>query len=380
MCNPRERQRETRALKLKRSKTLSMKSTLITTTVAAAILSTTQLVGHEYESARPDSHAPIQVMSDHTHQKGEWMVSLRAMRMDMDGMRSGEDNQSSQDVFAANYTVTPTRMTMDMTMLGVMYAPSDSVTFMAMIPQIETKMDHEIFGMAAPLIALNDGSTTFQTRSSGLGDLKLAALTPIRKTENSRAHVTLGFSLPTGSIGEKGIIPGPGGRIARQMPAPMQLGSGTVDFTPGITISTQMETWSYGAQANGRIRLGKNHHNYRLGHTLQATSWVATKVSSNVSLSGRLAYQYTEGLSGTQSDLSFTPPFAQTRRTVTTAFSENYGGQRVDAAIGLNYYVNSGDLSGNRIALEYSIPIHEDLKGYQLSVDSVATLGWQFAW
>ena len=36
---------------------------------------------------RPDEHAPISVMNDHTHSKDSWMVSYRYMYMDMDGMR-----------------------------------------------------------------------------------------------------------------------------------------------------------------------------------------------------------------------------------------------------------------------------------------------------
>ena len=36
---------------------------------------------------RADSHAPIGVMGDHMHAKGEWMVSYRFMRMAMSGSR-----------------------------------------------------------------------------------------------------------------------------------------------------------------------------------------------------------------------------------------------------------------------------------------------------
>ena len=100
------------------------------------------------------------------------MLSFRQMRMKMEGMRSSETSRASQDVFNANYTVTPTRMTMEMTMLGVMYAPSDKMTLFAMLPYLDSSMDHEIFEMAAPLISLNDGSSTFTTGSSGWGDPK----------------------------------------------------------------------------------------------------------------------------------------------------------------------------------------------------------------
>lgn len=350
------------------------------TLVAASLLLLSSSQAHEYESARPDSHAPIMVMADHTHKSGEWMFSFRQMRMKMEGMRSSQTSRASQDVFNANYTVTPTRMSMDMTMLGVMYAPSDKMTLFAMLPYLESSMDHEIFGMAAPLISLNDGSSTFTTESRGWGDLKLGALLPIYKSDSHKAHFGLGFSLPSGSIAETDLVPGPGGRVQRQLPAPMQLGSGSIEFNPSITYISQKESWSYGAQAKADIRLNTNHHDYRLGSSLEVSSWIASKLTDQLSISGRLAYQYSEKMRETQSDLSFNPPFAPSRRTVTTAFSENYGGQRVDAAIGLNYFFNEGSAAGNRIALEVMSPIFQDLNGLQLKTKLTTTLGWQYSW
>ena len=352
------------------------------TTLSLAFLATARvpITAHEYDSGRPDGHAPIMVMGDHTHSANDWMVSVRHMRMDMEGMRSSETNLSSQEAFAANYTVTPTNMTMDMTMVGIMSAPSNRVTLMAMIPYIDTEMDHEIFPMAAPLIALNGGSTQFTTRSSGWGDLKIAGLFPFFQSDEGRAHFGLGISLPTGSIGEKDLIPGPGGRLSRQMPAPMQLGSGTVDLLPSITYVRQQESWSIGWQARAIARIDDNHHGYRLGNQIDVSSWVSTKLSNQLSLSGRLRYNRAGELQGTQSDIAFNPPFAPSRRTVTTAFSENYGGQRIDAAIGLNFIANESPLTDNRFAIEYSVPIFEDLNGFQLSTKSIVTVGWQFAW
>ena len=116
-------------------------------------------------------------MGDHVHRQGEWMFSLRHMFMDMDGMYSGSSAISPSAVHAANYVVSPTRMTMDMQMLGAMFAPNDDLTLMLMLPHIDNEMDHVIQG-GTPLVGLNGGSTTFTTRSEGIGDLKLTALLP----------------------------------------------------------------------------------------------------------------------------------------------------------------------------------------------------------
>ena len=50
--------------------------------VATAMASVGQVQAH-YDGGRADSHAPISVMGDHTHGKGEWMLSYRYMGMGM---------------------------------------------------------------------------------------------------------------------------------------------------------------------------------------------------------------------------------------------------------------------------------------------------------
>ena len=80
-----------------------------------------------WDASRPDSHAPISVMGEHTHEAGEWMLSYRFMRMEMDGNRSGTDSLPTEDVLA-QFPVSPLNMTMDMHMFGAMFAPSDKLT------------------------------------------------------------------------------------------------------------------------------------------------------------------------------------------------------------------------------------------------------------
>lgn len=151
-----------------------MKNTTIFVAVSTCSLICAE--AHDWTAARPDGHGPIGVMGDHVHGKGEWMASYRYMFMDMDGMMNGTSSVSSADVFAANYTVTPEKMTMQMHMLGMMYAVNDDITLMGMLPYSVNEMDHRIFPGAVPLIALNDGSDTFTTKTSGVGDVKLGAM------------------------------------------------------------------------------------------------------------------------------------------------------------------------------------------------------------
>ena len=97
----------------------------------------------------PMGHAPIGVMADHAHRKGEWMLSARYMNMQMHRLADGTSRLSSQEVTsptgAYDYLVAPTRMTTQMLMVGAMYAPIDQLTLMVMLPyQLEAH-----YGMVA---------------------------------------------------------------------------------------------------------------------------------------------------------------------------------------------------------------------------------------
>lgn len=316
-------------------------------------------------------------MGTHIHEKDEWMIAYSYMFMDMNGMRQGTSSVSPTEVFNANFTVTPTRMTMDMHMLGLMYAPSDAVTLMAMIPYISLEMDHRIFPGAVPLIALNGGSPTFTTRSSALGDLKLSSLIRLMDDGPHHLHGGIGVSLPTASVGERDIVPGPGGQILRQLPAAMQPGSGSIDLLPSLTYTYQSDDWGAGVQLHGIYRTQTNHHDFRLGDQFGVDTWLNYLATESLTLTTGLSYLWEDELSGTQSDVSQNPPFAPTRQTVPTAFGANYGGQRIEALFGLNVIIPSGPLEGHRIGVDVRVPLWEDVNGYRLGVDYTATIGWQ---
>jgi hypothetical protein len=315
-------------------------------------------------------------MGDHTHAKGGWMLAYRYMHMEMDGMRHGNDRVSSSDVFAEGYTVTPESMSMDMHMFGFMYAPSEKLTLMMMTNYTETEMDHKIFSqMAANMI--NNGNREFTTRTSGIGDVKVGGLYRFYLEENRKAHAGLSLSLPTGSIDKKDKTPAMGGGANQQLPAPMQLGSGTYDLLPSLTYVQQFDSWSYGAQANAIIRLeSENDNDYRLGDVFGATTWAGYNLNEWISLSTGLNYTYTSKLQGNQEDVGTMGPNG---KSVTTAYESNYGGERIDAIFGINLYMPSGALKGQRIAADIRLPVWQDLNGYQLETDLMLTLGWQMA-
>ena len=79
------------------------------------------------------------------------MLSYRYMHMDMAGSRDGTDGLSVAEIVSPtghNFRVTPTAMPMRMHMIGAMYAPTDELTLMAMLPVVDTYMDRPSLGGA----------------------------------------------------------------------------------------------------------------------------------------------------------------------------------------------------------------------------------------
>ncbi len=59
--------------------------------------------------------------------------------------------------------------------------------------------------------------------------------------------------------------------------------------------------------------------------------------------------------------------------------TNNHGGTRVEAGIGLSVVVPDGPLQGHRLAIEALTPIYQDLNGPQLKRGWTMTVGWQKA-
>ncbi|MEO1204574.1 MAG: transporter, partial [Pseudomonadota bacterium] len=183
---------------------------------------------------RADSHAPIGVMADHYHKKGEWMLSYRNMFMTMEGNLAGSSSISSDEIvttvpnrFFGNpgqpptLRIVPEEMTMQMHMLGMMYAPSDSVTLMVMLNYLSNEMDHTTYqgGMGTTVLG------EFRTETSGFADSSVSALVRLLERDNVRLHAILGVSVPLGDVDETDDILTPMGmRPTVRVPYPMQLG------------------------------------------------------------------------------------------------------------------------------------------------------------
>jgi hypothetical protein len=308
-------------------------------------------------SARPDGHAPIGVMGDHLHPAGGMMLSYRFTRVRMSGNRDGTRHLSKGDVFDEGFMVSPTDMDVNIHRFGAMFAPTDWLTLMGMLPFIEKEMDH---------VTAMGGA--FETQSDDVGDLRIFGLWRLWDDPVHRVHLHTGVGFPTGSIGERDTTMGPD-RVL--LPYAMQIGSGSYELLPGLTYTGEGDVLSFGAQAMGTLRLGENDHHYRLGDRVDLTAWLAHPFTSWLSSSLRLAWSYEGNIRG--ADPALNPAM------VPTADPDRRAGHRLDVLPGLNFVLPLGPLGQHRLAIEAGFPVYQWLDGPQLETDWHVTVGWQTA-
>lgn len=329
----------------------------------------------------PLDHAPIGVMGDHIHSAGEWMISYRFMSMAMEDNLRGSDSISPEEIIQTpnrffgspmqppNLRVVPLEMRTDMHMLGAMYAPSDDLTLMVMANYLDKDMDLVTYDMMGREVG------TFSTGASGLGDTRVAALWRLYEDGGvdgvEQVHLNLGLSLPTGSIDEEGRVLAPTGMtMTMRLPYAMQLGSGSVEFMPGITYTGQTERAGWGAQLRTSAPLDDNNEGYQFGSRTELTGWTAYRVLPWLSGSLRLTYEHREDIEGIDDEI---------RAPVQTADPDNYGGDWVNLGLGLNLVGRHGAVAGHRLALEYELPLLQDVNGIQMEMRGMLTLGYQYA-
>ncbi len=312
----------------------------------------------KWSAGRPDGHAPIPVMGDHMHGKGEWMFSYRYMYMNMEDLKQGSDDASFEDALAQTM-VTPTEMTMNMHMLGSMYAPSDNLTLMVMFNYLSMEMDH-----------ITRMGGTFTTEASGFGDIQLSGLFRFFNKKRQTMHGQVGLSIPTGSITESDVTPASAPNEV-ELPYPMQLGSGTFDANLAVTYLGQTDRISWGGQLRAILRFGENDREFRYGNRQSLNGWFAVKATDWLSFSSRLEALVVGEIDGEDPNLN---PLM-----VITADTANSGGNFLNGGLGFNVYVPKGALKNLRVGFEFASPLYQDVNGIQLKTQETFTLGTQYS-
>lgn len=303
---------------------------------------------------RPDAYAPIGVMGDHLHHTNGFMVSVRYMTMNMEGNLNGSSEATNMEI----YQDAPQSMKMDMIMVGLMYAPSDKLTVMLMQNFIQNDMD------LSNMMGMN-----FSTKSSGVGDMKVALLYGLINKEKTSFHVNGSINLPVGDIESRDDTPM---MENMKLPYPMQLGSGTTDLTIGGTYKGATDKLSWGVQQLNTIRSGENSEGYRFGNQYELNVWSGYSFTNWMSFSIRMQGLNLKGIHGSDEELNpMMAPLANTR---------NSGYSKIKSFVGTNFsFGEKAFFRDFKLGIEYGLPIYQNVDGTQMDEQRTINLGLRYS-
>ncbi len=338
--------------------------------------------GHDMSEHSTHDTATSSMHIHHEHGADGFMFEYKFMRMNMKGLLDGTDSINSNSISAArtgsmtpapgfDYRMSPTKMTMDMHMLMVMYGIDDKISIMGMLHYLDNEMDMIMHMQMSNGMPMGDMFGSMNT--SGIGDSRIDVMYQV----NDELVTSLGWNIPTGSINEKvtmrmsGTNLNTGGAMSTtngpiQAPYSMQLGSGTYDLVPAVTYNKSLGTWNVGGQATYIFRIGENNNNYTLGDQLEVTAWGTYSVNPGFTLSSRINILDWGKIDG--QDPNINPMMSP------TADPDASGGSRIDVLFGMSGHINRHHM----LSAEIGFPVYQDLNGPQLETDVLYGIGYQY--
>ncbi|MCB1520392.1 MAG: transporter [Hyphomicrobiaceae bacterium] len=318
---------------------------------------------------------PAGVMGAHLMRKGKVMMMYTPMFMHMGGSRIGtrdvtpetivttvpnrfDQNPMMPGVQPPTLRIAPETMSMEMHMFSLMYGITDTINVMIMSSYVEKEMRMVTFAGMAGTNRL--GTSTGNTE--GMGDTTVSLAFKVFEGHGNRLNASLGVSIPTGSTDEVGRMLSPMGMMMQMRSAyGMQLGTGTYDLVPSVTWTGHTGRLGWGAQYKGRIALeDESDEGYRWGNLHEVTAWLSYGLTSGLNGTARIAASTQGTIHG--ADPRIGGPFQGT-------YPEFYGGERIEAFLGLDGHIPLGHGTMARIAIEAGVPIYQNLNGPQLERD-----------
>lgn len=323
-----------------------------------------------------ESKAPVGIMVDHLHPKGEIMLEYRYMNMTMNSIKKGTQTLAYEDMLV-NYAMSAKSMTMQMHMVMAMYGLTNHITLMGMLNYNQNSMSMQMpmtmqmtnGKMTHPHCSCNENTMQETMQSYGLGDTRLYALFSLRDWGKSNLMGSVGLSLPTANISQTGSSEMMGNFT---QPYNMQPGSGSVDWLPALTYRIEGKNANYGTQLSGIYRTAQNARGYLLGNNVSATQWMSLKLNNWLAGSVRAEFVWQDQIKGTDKYIQ--------ALSVNDANSDakNSGYHSINSYAGLNFRIPNGPLKGQRLALEYGIPLYSKYNGVQSATTGILNAALQF--
>ena len=317
-----------------------------------------------------DSHGPISIMGEHMHKEDEVMFSYRFSNMRMHDLLNGEKKVALREAMnppnsasdnSGTYMNSPVEMRMDMHMFGAMYAPNNNLTLMLMTNYVEKEMTQERMPMS--------GSSRFDVNSSGIGDVRVSGLIKILQDNHQNMILGFGLSIPTGSIDKRDVTPTSSNA---RLGYAMQNGTGTLD--PFIFVNNVNNLGKFKISEQILFKTNFSKHNskgYHYGNFIDFKSWVSYRWLKNLSTSLKINYKYQEKMFGSDNEMN--------KRMSPAMDSRNQGYNKLELGFGLNFINHKEFMKNNRLGIEFTFPVYQNLRGIQMSDSLNSIIGWQYS-
>lgn len=300
-------------------------------------------------------YAPCGVCCPAVAPEGKWVVNFAYAHYAASGVGNGTQTLTKAQVWN-KYAAAPVSLGIDFYKFAIAHGITHNFAMLLVVPFTDRSLTVET--RAHQVLTLNTG---------GLGDVQVGGITCLYKSWMNELTFYAGISAPTGSINERGNLPG---HPDAKLPYPVQLGAGSTALRPALTY---MGCWRciilWGAQASGIIYLGKNWDHYRYGDSYSLSGWIAHPFMKGLVGSLRLTWQSSGKIVGHDPELN---P-AQAPATD----PNDFGGDRLILFPGLTWHFANGPLKGNALVLVGGIPLYQCLNGPQLKMNYVIVAGFK---
>ncbi|WP_347986931.1 DUF3570 domain-containing protein [Methylomonas sp. AM2-LC] len=360
------------------------------------------------DSTAPTEHAnhsahhshnptPAGVMFAHMQdQPGEWMLGYRFMQSDVGGdlLHGSQKVDFAQvqntacpkqhgsvglSVFStATCLMPPGKMSMNMHMLDLMYAPTDWLNLMLMPQFVDMSMKMDMSLMTSQMMMMMGGGMETWTgrdhqQSGGFGDTGAYMLFRLFDGDGHHVHLTQGISIPTGTINTRYEW-----NSFNYYSYDMQSGSGTWDYKPSLTYTGEQDDWFWGGQFSGTHRLqAVSSHGWALGDLWQGTAWGGYHLTDWLSSTVRGVYTAQSAINGQY--LNGGALGVSTWANMPNQYPQNYGGSYADVGVGLSATIPKGNFAGNTFGFEWLQPVYTYVNGYQADRVGALSASWSYA-
>ena len=160
----------------------------------------------------------------------------------------------------------------------VQYGVTDDLTIFGQLPLQHSNLDYT-----------QTSGADYRTGFTEPGDITISGMYVLWRGNRQQIHSNFGMNFPVGFLDSQSDIPS---ATLPNLPYDIRTGSGTFDLLPGLTYRGQTDFWTWGVQSIGTVRTGSNRLDYRLGDSVDVTTWIARRWGQYISTSFRLDWQW----------------------------------------------------------------------------------------